>query len=392
MKASSLHTTLPLVLAAVMLAGCGKKPGGHPGMGFAMGPLEVGVLTLAPTSVTLTQDLPGRTAAYRMAEVRARVNGIVLKRLFTEGTDVTEGQVLYQIDPAPYEAEFDSAKGALARAEANADASRNKEIRYRDLAKTKVVSAQDYEDVAMPLRANEAEVLSAKASLQMAKINLDYTRVTSPIAGRVGVSQVTEGAYVQSANATLLVTVQQLDPIYVDVPQSSNDLLRLKRAVAGGELSTDKEGQARVKLMLDDGSEYRHEGALQFSDVTVSPTTSSVTVRAIFPNPDHLLLPGMFVRARLVEGQKQDALLVPQPAVSRNSKGEATVLVVGAEDKAELRVIETHRAVGNQWLVVGGLKAGDRIIMNNLQKVRPGAPVKPVPYVPPGGNGATAAR
>jgi membrane fusion protein (multidrug efflux system) len=391
MMAPFLKTTLPFVFAAAMLAGCGKKPGGPAGM-FPMGPMEVGVLTLAPTAVTLTQDLPGRTSSYRMAEVRARVNGIVQKRLFTEGTDVTEGQVLYQIDPAPYEAEFDSAKGAVARAEANAEASRSKELRYRDLAKTKVVSAQDYEDVAMPLRANEAEVLSAKASLQMAKINLDYTRVVSPIAGRVGVSQVTEGAYVQAANATLLVTVQQLDPIYVDVPQSSNDLLRLRKSVTAGELSTNKEGQAQVKLILDDGTEYAHEGVLQFSDVTVSPTTSSVTVRAIFPNPEGTLLPGMFVRARLIEGQKQDALLVPQPAVSRNPKGEATVLVVGAEDKAELRVIETRRAVGNQWLVTGGLKAGDRIIMNNLQKLRPGAPVKPVPYAPPGGNGATAAR
>lgn len=386
--------TAPLLAAAaaLVLSGCGKKAAAGHGMMMG-GPMEVGVLTMTPTPVTLTQDLPGRTSAYRMAEVRARVNGIVQKRLFVEGADVKEGEVLYEIDPAPYAAQFESAKGALARAEANVEAARSKEVRYRDLAKTKVVSPQDYEDVAMPLRANEADVISAKAALEMAKINLDYTRVISPVGGRVGASQVTEGAYVQSANATLLATVQQLDPMHVDVTQSSNDLLRLRKAVTNGELTTDKDGQARVKLILDDGSEYTHEGTLQFSDVTVSATTSSVTVRAIFPNPDGLLLPGMFVRARLVEGRKGDALLVPQPAVSRNSKGEATVLVVGAEDKAELRVIETSRSVGSQWLVTGGLKAGDRVIMNNLQKLRPGAPVKPVPYAPPaGGHASTAAR
>lgn len=355
------------------------------------GPLEVGVLTLAPTPITLTKELPGRTSAFRVAEVRARVNGIVQKRLFSEGSDVKEGEVLYQIDPAPYEAELDNAKGALARAEANAEAAQNKEKRYRDLVKTKVVSPQDYDDVAAPLHAYQAEVLSAQAALRTARINLDYTRVASPVTGRVGVSQVTEGAYVQASSATLLATVQQLDPMYVDVPQSSNELLRLRKAVTNGELSTDKAGQARVKLLLDDGSEYAGEGTLQFSDVSVSSSTSSVTVRAIFPNPDGILLPGMFVRARLVEGQKADALLVPQPAVARNTKGEATVFVVGADEKVELRVLETSRTVGSQWLVTAGLKAGDRVIINNLQRLRPGVPVKAVPVAPPTGPAATAA-
>lgn len=355
------------------------------------GPLEVGVLTMAPTPITLTKDLPGRTSAFRMAEVRARVNGIVQKRLFTEGSDVKEGQVLYQIDPAPYEAELDKAKGNLARAEANSEAAEIKEKRYRDLVKTKVVSPQDYDDVAAPLNAYKADILSAQAAVRMAQINLEYTRVTSPVTGRVGVSQVTEGAYVQASLATLLVTVHQLDPMYVDVPQSSNELLRLRKAVTSGELKTDNEGQAKVKLLLDDGTEYPSEGTLQFSDVSVSPTTSSVTVRAIFPNPEGILLPGMFVRGRLVEGQKSDALLVPQPAVARNSKGEATVFVVGADDKVELRVLETSRTVGSQWLITSGLKPGDRVIMDNLQRLRPGAPVKPVPYLPPAGPSATAA-
>ncbi len=351
-------------------------------------------MTIAPTTVTLTQDLPGRTSAFRVAEVRARVNGIVQKRLFTEGSDVKEGQVLYEIDPAPYQAELDRALGALARSEANVEAARVKEERYKQLVSTKAISQQELDDATANLHAFEADILSGKAAVQSARINLGYTKVTSPVTGRVGISQVTEGAYVQSSTATLLVTVQQLDPMYVDVTQSSTDLLRLKRAVASGELSTDKAGQARVELLLDDGTVYQKQGTLQFSDVSVNPSTSSVTVRAIFPNPGGELLPGMFVRARLVEGRKSDALLLPQFAVSRNSKGEATAFVVGADDKAELRVLETGRVLGNQWLITEGLKPGDRIIMNNLQKLRPGAPVKAVPYVSPGGaqTAKTAAR
>ncbi|MEZ0274218.1 MAG: efflux RND transporter periplasmic adaptor subunit [Roseimicrobium sp.] len=390
--ASALTLTVGLLLSA-----CGKKPAGPPpGMGMG-GPLEVGVMTLAPTPITLTQDLPGRTSAFRVAEVRARVNGIVLKRLFTEGSDVKEGQVLYEIDPAPYQAELDRAFGALARSEANLEAARIKETRYKQLVATKAISQQELDDATASLHAIEADILAGKAAEQAARINLGYTKVTSPVSGRVGISQVTEGAYVQAGSATLLATVQQLDPMYVDVTQSSNDLLRLKKAMASGELSSLKTAQAKVELLMDDGAVYKEQGTLQFSDISVNPSTSSVTVRAIFPNPSAELLPGMFVRARLVEGRKTDALLVPQFAVSRNSKGEATAFVVGAEDKAELRVLTADRTVGNQWLITGGLKPGERIIMDNLQKMRPGAQVKAVPYAPPGapptgGAASTAAR
>jgi membrane fusion protein (multidrug efflux system) len=384
--------TLAFALVIASLTACGKKPGGPPGTGGPQGPLEVGVITMAATPITLTQDLPARTAAFRVAEVRARVNGIIQKRLFTEGSDVKEGQVLYQIDAAPYQAELDNALGVLNRAEANREAAHIKEKRYQELVGSKVVSKQDYDDVAVALHAFEAEVLSAKASVQSARINLGYTQVTSPLSGRAGVSQVTEGAYVQASSATLLVTIHQLDPMYVDVPQSSNDLLRLKKAVTSGDLQTDQEGQARVKLMLDDGTDYAPEGTLQFSDVSVSPSTSSVTIRAIFPNPESVLLPGLFVRARLVEGRKQDALLLPQFTVTRNSKGEATTFVVGAEEKAELRVVKTERTVGNQWLISGGLKPGDRVIANNLQRLRPGVPVKTVPFEPEEAKSTAAAK
>lgn len=379
------------IIAVAALSGCQKKAAGHPGMGGPQGPLEVGVIQVTPTAVTLTQELPARTAAYRMAEVRARVNGIVQKRLFNEGADVKEGQVLYEIDPAPYQAEHDNAVGMLKRAEANSEASRVKERRYSELAGSKVVSKQDYDDVAVLSRANDAEVVSAKAAVQMAQINLGYTKVTSPLSGRAGVSQITEGAYVQASAATLLVTIQQLDPIYVDVPQSSNDVLRLRKAMANGELSVDDAGQARVKLFLDDGTEYSKEGTLQFSDITVSPSTSSVTVRAIFPNPDGVLLPGMFVRARLVEGKKADAILLPQFTVTRNPKGEAVAYVVSSDDKVELRILKTDRVVGNQWLITDGIKPGDRVIANNLQRVRPGIPVKAVPFENPVPPKSTAA-
>ena len=344
--------------------------------------MEVGVLTIAPAPVTLTQDLPGRISAFRVAEVRARVNGIVLRRLFTEGSDVAEGQVLYEIDPAPYQAALDSALGTLARAEANATTARLKEQRFKQLLTAKAISKQDYDDALANERTYDADVLSGKAAVQTARITLDYTKVTSPIAGRIGISQVTEGAYVQASAANLLATVQQLDRVYVDVTQASSELLRLRRDLASGRLKADETGKARVKLIHEDGEIYPEEGSLEVSDVTVNATTNSVTVRAIFPNPRGELLPGLFVRARLEEGSSPDAILVPQLAVSRNSKGEPTTLVVGANGTVELRVLQTPRAVGNQWLVTAGLKPGDQVIVDNLQRVRPGAPVKAIPAAP----------
>jgi membrane fusion protein (multidrug efflux system) len=352
--------------------------------------MEVSVLTVTPASVTLTQDLPGRISAFRVAEVRARVNGIVLKRLFYEGTDVTEGQVLYQIDPAPYQAALDSALGTLARAEANATTARLKEERYKQLLAAKAISKQDYDDAQANARTFDADVLSGKAAVQSAQINLDYTKVTSPVSGRIGISQVTEGAYVQAANATLLATVQQLDKVYVDVTQASSELLRLKRELASGRLKADASGKPQVKLIHENGDIYPEEGTLEVSDVTVNTMTNSITVRAIFPNPRGELLPGLFVRARLEEGSSPDAILVPQLAVSRNSKGEPTTMVVGANSTVELRVLKTERAVGNQWLVSSGLKAGDQVIVDNLQKIRPGAPVKVTPAPPAPTTASTA--
>lgn len=386
-----------LLTLALLLAACEKKPQGPPaGMPGMGGPVEVGVLTVKPTEVTLTQDLPGRISAFRVAEVRARVDGIVLKRLFAEGSDVKEGQVLYEIDPAPYQAATDSAeatlaraKATLARAEAGLAAAKLKEDRYKALLNTRAISKQEYDDALAALRVGEADVQSGHAEVQAgeaairtAKINLDYTKVTSPVAGRIGISQVTEGAYVQAGEATLLATVQQLDRVYVDVTQPSTELLRLKRDLTEGRLKGDKEGKAQVKLIHENDTIYPEEGTLEMSDVTVNAMTSSVTIRAVFLNPKRELLPGMFVRARLQEGSTPNAILVPQLAVNRNPKGEPIAWVIGANGVAEQRVLKTSRTVGNQWLISDGLKEGDQVIINNLQKLRPGAQVKAVPEAP----------
>jgi membrane fusion protein, multidrug efflux system len=360
---------------ALALTGCGKKEAAKP----VAAPSEVGVIDVVPSTVTLTQELPGRTSAFRIAEVRARVSGIVLKRNFTEGGDVKEGQLLYTIDPAPYQAALDSAKANLARANANAAVSRLQADRFSKLIDAKAISQQEYDDVAAAHLAAEADVAAAQATVQTAEINLGYTRVNAPISGRIGLSMVTEGAYVQQGTATLLATIQQLDTLYVDLTQSSTELLRLRRALADGKLQRSTEGGAKVQLLLDDGRTYSEEGTLQFSDVSVNASTNSITIRATFPNPKNELLPGMFVRARLQEGTTSGAILIPQLAITRNTKGEATALVVGADSKVELRVLHTDRAVGNQWLVSDGLKAGDQVIVQNLQRVRPGAAVKPVP-------------
>lgn len=361
--------------ALVLAAGCAKK---QTAAGAAPGPLEVDVLTVKTEPVELTRELPGRTSAFRVAEVRARINGIVQKRLFTEGADISEGDVLFQIDPAPYQAALDSAKAVLARSQASLASAKSQAARFKDLVATNAVSKQTYDDAVASQLALEADVAAAQAAVRTAEINLGYTRVTAPISGRIGRAEVTEGAYVQQGSATLLAVVQQLDPLYVDLSQSADEVLQLKQSLASGRLQRDGQGAARVTLLLPNGQTYSDAGSLQFSDVSVSSTTGMVTLRATVPNPAHDLLPGMFVRARLTEGTDPSAILVPQPIVSRNAQGQATVFVVGADDKVELRVIQANRTVGDKWLVSGGLQPGDRVILDNRQKIRPGAPVKPV--------------
>ncbi len=345
--------------------------------------MEVAVLTIAPEAVTLSQELPGRTSAFRIAEVRARISGIVQKRLFTEGSDVKEGDVLFEIDPAPYAAALDSAKANLARAEANLVAAQAQADRFKGLVATNAISKQNYDNAVASQLGFAADVAAGKAAVQTAEINLGYTRVTSPITGRIGRAAVTEGAYVQQGAATLLATVQQLDPLYVDLSQSADEVLRLKDALASGRLQRAGDGEAKLSLLLSDNQPYPHTGSLQFSDVSVSPTTGMVTLRALFPNPDGNLFPGMFVRARLDEGTAPSAILVSQSLVSRNTKGEPVALVVNAENKIEQRVLQTSRTVGNRWLVSGGLQPGDRVATDNLQKIRPGMTVKPVPATAP---------
>ncbi len=372
-------TCLAAVACLAALGGCAKKSTPAAVKGGA--PVEVGVVTVAPRPYTLTRELPGRTSAYRIAEVRARVSGIVLKRLFEEGSEVTEGQPLYTIDPAPYQAVLDSAKAGLARAEARYVSAKLQADRYDALFKASAISRQELEDVEAALQVALADVAAGKAAVQTASINLEYTRVFSPISGRIGSSQVTEGAYVQTGQATLLATVQQIDRLYVDVNQASSEVLRLRKALQSGVIHSagQGEGETRVTLLLEDGSAYSHAGTLQFADITVDASTGTVRVRALVPNPQRELLPGMFVRARIEEGVNPSAILVPQQGISRNQRGQATALVVSGEGKAEMRVLTAEHAIGNEWLVTAGLKGGDRVIVQNLQRVRPGSPVSAVP-------------
>ena len=326
---------------------------------------QVGVVTLEAKPFALTSEVPGRTSAYRIAEVRPQVNGIIQKRLFTEGSEVKAGQQLYQIDPATYEAAFKSAQATQLSAKSLAD-------RYKLLVNDKAVSQQAYDEA-------RAASLQADAALEQARIDLRYTKVMAPISGRIGRSAVTEGALVSNGQANAMATIQQLDPIYVDVTQSSKELLRLRRDLAEGRLQKASESAAKVALKLEDGSRYAHEGTLEFSEVAVDESTGSVTLRAVFPNPDHLLLPGMFVHAELLSGVKQNAILAPQQGVTRNQRGEPTAMVVNAENKVEQRVLKADRTAGSAWLVEDGLKEGDRLITEGLQFVQPGAEVKAVP-------------
>lgn len=375
-------TPLTLVIAlastASLLSACGKPP-----MGGAPPTLEtpqVGVLTVQPQRVAITTELAGRTAPVLVADVRPQVTGLVQSRNFKEGSEVRAGMLLYQVDPAVYRASLDSAKAALARAQATLQTSRLKAGRYRELVAIKAVSQQDADDATATLGTGEADVASAKAALETARINLDYTRITAPISGRIGKSSVTPGALVTANQATALATVQKLDPIYVDVTQSSTAVLRLKRALAQGALQTSGANAAKVALLLEDGTRYALPGTLQFSDVTVDPGTGAITLRAEFPNPKGELLPGMYVRAVLEEGVNDQALLAPQPSVSRDATGKPVAFVVGADNKLEQRALTTERAVGDQWLVTAGLKAGDRLVVNGAQKARAGQAVQVLPY------------
>ena len=360
-----------MLSGSLALTGCDDKPAQQ---GAQQMP-EVGIVTLKSAPLQITTELPGRTSAYRVAEVRPQVSGIILKRNFTEGSDIQAGVSLYQIDPATYQATYESAKGDLAKAQAAANMDQLTVKRYQKLLGTKYISQQDYDTAVATAQQSNAAVVAAKAAVETARINLAYTKVTSPISGRIGKSAVTEGALVQNGQTTALATVQQLDPIYVDVTQSSNDFLRLKQELANGKLQQEN-GKAKVELVTNDGLKYPQNGTLEFSDVTVDQTTGSITLRAIFPNPDHTLLPGMFVRARLEEGVNPDALLVPQQGVTRTPRGDASAMVVGEGDKVEVRQITATQAIGDKWLVTEGLKTGDRVIITGLQKIRPGVQVK----------------
>ncbi|NVN93229.1 MAG: efflux RND transporter periplasmic adaptor subunit [Desulfuromonadales bacterium] len=380
------------IAGALLLSGCGQS---QTAATPPPPPPEVGVVVIQPRRVELTTELPGRTAAYLTAEVRPQVTGIVQNRLFTEGSDVKAGQALYQIDPATYRAAHASARAALSRAEAVLVSIRLKAERYKELVKINAVSQQDYDDAHAALKQAEADVEAAKAALESARINLAYTRVTAPISGRIGRSTVTSGALVTANQTAALSTIQHLGSMYVDVTQSSAELLKLKQNLASGLLKQGGANQARVKLLLEDGSAYPLPGSLKFSEVTVDQSTGSITLRALFPNPKQTLLPGMFVRAILEEGVSENAILIPQRGVTRNPKGEAVVMVVGAEEKAEQRPIKVSRTVGDNWLVSEGMKAGDRVIVEGLQRARQGTVVKAVPFgskpaAPPAGATQTA--
>ncbi|GAB2876104.1 MULTISPECIES: efflux RND transporter periplasmic adaptor subunit [Microvirgula] len=366
-----------LLSGSILLTGCGKKDAPPP-----PGPQEVSVVSVVSQQLAMTTELPGRTSSFQIAEVRPQVGGIIQKRLFREGADVKAGQPLYQIDPATYRAAYDSARATLAKADANLTTARLKAERYRELVSINAVSKQEYDDADAAFKQAAADVAGARAAVESARINLDYTRVSSPISGRIGKSTVTPGALVTQNQADALTTVQQIDPIYVDVTQSSTEVLRLRRELESGKLARAGNGGARVKLRLEDGSDYAHEGRLEFSDITVDQGTGAITIRAVFPNPERNLLPGMYVRAVLEEGVNDQAILVPQQGVTRNHKGEATALVVGQDNKVAERVLNVSRTIGDKWLVNSGLKQGDRVIVEGLQKVHPGAVVKPVPAKP----------
>lgn len=369
---SSVSILVSLVLP--LLVSCSRPPVAAPPP-----PPEVATVRVAREAVQLNTELPGRTAPYRIAEIRPQVSGLIQKRLFEEGSEVQAGQALYQIDPAPFQAALDNARAALGRAEASLPAIQARAERFRQALGDKAVSQQDCDDADSAQKQVRAEIESCRATVETARIQLGYARVLSPISGRIGKSAVTDGAIVTAYQPVALATIQQLDPIYVDVPQSTTELLRLRRRLEDGRLRRGGTNENEVQLLLTDGSRYAGKGALQFRDVSVDPTTASVILRMVFPNPDGVLLPGMFVRAVVEEGVNDHAMLIPQQAVSRDPKGNPLALVVDGDGKADQRRLVLDRAVGDRWLVESGLESGDRVIVEGLQRVRPGSAVKEVP-------------
>ena len=373
------------VMLAVTLAACspeGSAPGGGKPAGGAPPPAEVGVVTVTPQAVGLATELPGRLEATRVAQVRARVAGILQKRLFKEGSDVKAGQVLFQIDAAPYHAAYESAQAVLARAKANLIQTTAQVDRFKPLLQANAISRQDYDNAFAALKLAEADVQSGKAAVETAKINLGYATVTSPISGRIGRALVTEGALVGQGEATQLAVVQQIDPMYVNFTQSATDLLRLRKAVESGEFKRAGGDGARVRIALEDGSEYKLSGKLLFSDLSVDPTSGQIMLRAEIPNPQGHLLPGLYVRVKLEQARAEAGIVVPQQAVQRGSTGDS-VMVVGTDGKVAPRKVAIGRSVGGQWVVLDGLKAGEMVMVDGFQKLRGDAPVKPVPWAPP---------
>ena len=374
-NSAGLMAVWSVLTVLLILSGCGQSKTG------VQGPPEVAVVTMQQKPVVMTTELTGRTSANLVAEVRPQVGGIIQKRFFTEGSDVKAGQVLYQIDPATYQAAIDNAVAGLSRSEANLSAIRLKADRMRELMADKAVSQQEYDDAASALKQIQADIRYWQATVETARINLKYTSITAPIAGRIGRSSVTEGALVTVQQPTALATIQQLNPMFVDVPQSTAELLRLRSRMKEGRLDQNGANQKMVQLILEDGTVYPLGGTLQFQDITVDPTTGSVILRIVFPNPTGVLLPGMFVRTVVQEGVNKQAILVPQQAVSRDPMGNPLTLIVDAEGKVQLRMLTVDRAIdGDKWLVTDGLKSGDRVIVEGMQKVKPGVAVKVLPF------------
>jgi membrane fusion protein (multidrug efflux system) len=381
--------TSGLVLAvSLVLGACDQTPPPPPPKGAA----PVGVITVKTQKISVTSELPGRTQPFKIAEVRPQINGIVEQRLFREGADVKAGETLYQIDPAVYRAALDSALASLAKAQANLTTLKLKAERYAELVKINAVSKQDYDDADAAQKQAEADVAAGRAAVDSARINLDYTRITAPISGRIGISTVTPGALLTANQAAALTTVQQLDPIYVDVVQPSSELIRMKHALESGSLKRAGPDAAKVRLLLEGNQPYPLEGTLELADVTVGQGTGTVTLRAVFPNPKHDLLPGMFVRALLEEGINEQGMLVPQQGVTHDNRGNATALVLGADGTVQLRTLELGDALGDKWVVKSGLNVGDQLIVEGLQRVRPGAPAQGTPWSYQAASAVAAAK